>query len=79
MHKRKIQARREQNVVLLGARRRIGYINVAKRILPSQPLADLGHGAKVECPSILASVISSLKKLAAEFQLAPQATSFAKI
>ena len=63
MRKRKIQARGEQNVVLLGTRRRIGYINVAKRILPSQPLADLGHGAKVECPSILASVIQVREKV----------------
>ena len=57
MHKRKIQARSKQNIVLLSSRRRIGHIDVAERVLPPQPLADLGHSAEVECRAILAGVI----------------------
>src|ERR1700685_3302181 len=34
-------------------RRRIGHIDIAERILPCQPLADLSHGAEIESRAIL--------------------------
>ena len=36
---------------------RIGHIDVSERVLPSQPFADLGHGAEIEGGAILAGVI----------------------
>src|SRR4029077_17610126 len=53
---RDVQPGGEDHVILLLARRRIGHIDVAKLILPSQSLADLGYGAKGKGPAILPRV-----------------------
>src|ERR1035441_333887 len=52
-----VQACRENYVVLLRAGRRVGDVDVAKLILPAQPLADLGYGAHVERPAVLARLL----------------------
>ena len=62
VREREVQAGGQQNIVLLGARGRIGHVDVSERILPSQPLADLGHGAEIERASVLARVLKSGKK-----------------
>lgn len=42
----------QQDVVLLFACGRIGYVNVAKRILPAEPFADLCDRAEIERAAI---------------------------
>src|SRR5689334_15014599 len=48
MGKGNIQARGQQNVILALAGRRVGDIDITERILPAQPLVDLGDGSQVE-------------------------------
>ena len=56
MGERHIQSRSEYDVILLLSCRGIGDINVAERVLPAQPLADLGHGSEIEGSAILAGI-----------------------
>src|ERR1700674_142481 len=54
-----IEPSSQDNVILLErrrGRRRIGHIDIAKRILPPQPLAQFGHAAEIEGPTIFAGV-----------------------
>ncbi len=52
----KVQSRRELQIVLFRATGRVADIDVGKRILPSEPLVDLGHGTEVERSAILAGM-----------------------
>jgi hypothetical protein len=60
---RHIQPGGQDNVILLerrrarGLDRRIGHIDIAECILPSQSLADLGHAAKIDGGSILPNIL----------------------
>ena len=56
MGERHIQPGGEYDVILFLARRRIGDINVAERILPAQPFTDPGHGSEIKRSAILAPV-----------------------
>src|ERR1700756_5737644 len=66
---RYIQPGGQDDVILLqrrrarGLNRRIGYVDIAERILPSQPLADLGHTAKIEGRSILPNILRKVGKV----------------
>jgi hypothetical protein len=56
---REIQSGGQDNVIFLEGRRgrrRIGHVDFTERILPSQPLAQLGDAAEVEGYAILPSV-----------------------
>src|ERR1700680_990406 len=56
---RDIEPSSQDNVILLErrrGRRRIGHVDIAKRILPPQPLAQFGYAAEIEGPSIFAGV-----------------------
>src|SRR5580693_6908638 len=60
---RHIQPGGQDDVILLkrgrarGLNRGIGHIDIAERILPSQPFADLGYAAKIEGGSILPKIL----------------------
>lgn len=48
MGEREIQPRGESDVILLLSKRWIGDVNIAERILPSEPLADFSNGTEIE-------------------------------
>src|SRR5438270_7311227 len=52
-----IQARGQQHVILLRPDRRIGNVDIAKLVLPAEPLADLGDGAEGEGETVVARVL----------------------
>ena len=60
---RHIQPGGQDDVILFERRRarrlnrRIGHVDIAERILPSQPLADLGYAAKIDGRSILPNIL----------------------
>ena len=59
MGEREIQPGGQDYVILLerrGGYRRIGHVDIAERILPSQPLAQLGDAAEVEGHTILPAI-----------------------
>src|ERR1051326_2438797 len=57
VRKGKIKTRSQQKIIGLLAYRRIRDINVAERILPSQPLVDLGDGPQIKRRAVLAGFI----------------------
>ena len=54
--KRHIQPSRENQIIFLFPRGRIAHVDIAELVLPSQPLADLGHGAEIKRAAILAGL-----------------------
>ena len=60
---RHIQPGGQNNIVLLERRRAwrlyggVGHVDIAERILPSQPLADLRHAPKIDGGSILPKIL----------------------
>jgi hypothetical protein len=51
-----VKTGREQDVILLFSERRIADVDIAEGILPTEPLADLGHRAEIKRTSIIAGV-----------------------
>src|SRR4029077_16230680 len=56
VRERDVESGGKHNVVLLLPCRRIGYVHIAKHILPTEPFVDLRHGAKVKRGTILAGI-----------------------
>lgn len=63
MRKRKVSPGSEQDVVLLASRRGIGDVDIAERVLPSQPLVDLGHRPKIESGPLFATLAQFRKEV----------------
>ena len=50
VRERNVQARRELQVIPFRSAWRIADIDIRERILPAQPLVELGDGAEIEVP-----------------------------
>ena len=57
MGKRDVQSSREDHVVFLRASRRIGDVDVAELILPSQPFVDLRDRSEIERGAVLPGLL----------------------
>src|SRR5690242_3844331 len=57
MRERNVEPGSQKQVILLLAGGWIGHVNIGKRVLPSQPFADLGHGAEIEGGAVLARIV----------------------
>ncbi len=53
VRERNVQTRCIQDVILLLARGRVAHIDVSESILPTEPLAELGHGTEIERRAIV--------------------------
>src|SRR5579863_5135624 len=66
MSKGDVQPGGQDNIILLQrrcGRRRIGYVDIAKSILPSQPFAQFSYAAEVKGHAILAGIAEVGKKV----------------
>src|SRR5580658_10076223 len=53
---REVDSSRQDQIVFLCGRRRVGNINIVELVLPAQPLADFRHRTEVELSTILAGI-----------------------
>src|SRR5262249_49592327 len=56
MKQRHVQSGGEYQIVVLFPQRGIADVNIAKRILPSEPFVDLRHRSKIEACAVFAGV-----------------------
>ena len=53
---REVQSGRQDDIILLCALGRVRDIDIAERVLPAQPFADLRHPAKIEGAAVVAGL-----------------------